>query len=59
MSEILTKLWKNKNGQHLFSKTALWRRSPSSVKWFGSGSGRKKLLIYRRQISTGWWLRRY
>jgi hypothetical protein len=22
----------------------------------GSGSGRKKVLIYRRQISTKWWL---
>jgi hypothetical protein len=37
MSEIPTKLGKNGNGQHLLSKTAPWKRSPSSVKmvWLG------------------------
>jgi hypothetical protein len=31
------------------------RKKPELGQMVGSGSGRKKVLRYRRQISTGWW----
>jgi hypothetical protein len=54
MSEISTNL--EKNGHHLLSKMLWGRRSPSSVKWLARAQEGRKMPIYRRHVSTGWWL---